>query len=45
MSLIEQAMERGLDVLPRPSMSPLALLGLLPLRVPTEPLEVPEAAE
>ena len=43
MSLIEQAQQQGLDVVPRASMSPLALLGLCPVR--RSPPELMQAAE
>ena len=42
-SLIDQAQAQGLDVAPRASMSPLALLGLMPVH-PVQP-ELMEAAE
>jgi hypothetical protein len=43
MSLIEQAQQQGLDVVPRASMSPLALLGLGPVR--RSPPELMQAAD
>jgi hypothetical protein len=34
MSFVEQAQAQGIDVLPRPTAGALALLGLVPRRVP-----------
>ena len=41
--MIEQAQQQGMDVVPRASMSPLALLGLCPVR--RSPPELMQAAE